>query len=141
MAQTDDLKQAGLKSTLPRIKILTLLESNRQRHLSAEDVYKIMLEKEENIGLATIYRVLTQFESADLVQRHHFESGHAVFELKDNAHHDHIVCIQCGNIVEFLDESIEERQKAVSKKLGFEINEHSLTIYGKCIKKDCPNLL
>lgn len=131
MAQTDDLKQAGLKSTLPRIKVLNLLESNRQRHLSAEDVYKIILEKDENIGLATIYRVLTQFESAGLVLRHHF-ADRSVFELADTEHHDHMVCISCGKIIEFFDKTIEKAQDKIALENNFEIHDHSLCLYGKC---------
>ncbi|MCB1866399.1 MAG: ferric iron uptake transcriptional regulator [Chromatiales bacterium] len=137
--ETQDLRNAGLKVTLPRVKILDLLERTKQRHLSAEDVYKLLLEGGEEIGLATVYRVLTQFESAGLVKRHHFESGHAVFELDDTDHHDHIVCNGCGRIIEFLDKVIEERQKAVAREHGFKIRDHALVIYADCQTTDCPN--
>ncbi len=131
MKHTDELKQAGLKSTLPRIKILKLLESNRDRHLSAEDVYKTMLENNESIGLATIYRVLTQFEASGLVLRHHF-AERSVFELADSDHHDHMVCVKCGTIIEFHDDTIEKQQVSVAKRYNFEIQDHSLCLYGKC---------
>ncbi len=137
--ESQDLRKAGLKATLPRIRILQILESSDQRHMSAEDVYKALLEAGEDVGLATVYRVLTQFESAHLVVRHHFESGQAVFELNEGGHHDHIVCNQCGRIVEFMDETIEERQREVAAKSGFSIRDHSLIIYGDCQKKDCPH--
>jgi len=133
------LKKAGLKVTLPRMKILEILETAESHHLTAEDIYRQLLDSGEEIGLATIYRVLTQFESAGLVTRHHFESGQAVFELERGAHHDHIVCTQCGHVEEFFDETIEERQAEVARKRGFEIADHSLIIYGKCIKPDCPH--
>ncbi len=137
--ESQDLRKAGLKATLPRIRILQILESSDQRHMSAEDVYKALLEAGEDVGLATVYRVLTQFESAHLVVRHHFESGQAVFELNEGGHHDHIVCNQCGRIVEFMDETIEERQREVAAKSGFSIRDHSLIIYGDCQEKDCPH--
>jgi Fur family ferric uptake transcriptional regulator len=127
-----ELRKAGLKVTLPRLKILELLESSRLRHLSAEDVYKTLLEQGEDVGLATVYRVLTQFEAAGIVERHHFEGGHSVFELKDSAHHDHIVCTSCGKVVEFKDEIIEERQRQMAEKLGFSLTDHSLYLYGMC---------
>ncbi len=137
--ETQDLKKAGLKATLPRIRILQILESSKQRHMSAEDVYKALLEAGEDVGLATVYRVLTQFESAELVVRHHFESGQAVFELNEGGHHDHIVCAQCGKIVEFVDPTIENRQRRVAEKAGFGIRDHSLIIYGDCKDPDCVN--
>ena len=137
--ETQDLKKAGLKATLPRIRILQILESSEQRHMSAEDVYKALLEAGEDVGLATVYRVLTQFESAQLVVRHHFESGQAVFELNQGGHHDHIVCAQCGKIVEFVDPTIENRQRRVADKAGFAIRDHSLIIYGDCQDRDCPD--
>ncbi len=137
--ETQDLKKAGLKATLPRIRILQILESSAQRHMSAEDVYKALLDAGEDVGLATVYRVLTQFESAELVVRHHFESGQAVFELNEGGHHDHIVCAQCGKIVEFVDPTIENRQRRVADKAGFAIRDHSLIIYGDCQDPDCPN--
>ena len=138
MAENQELRRAGLKATLPRIRILSILEGTEERHMSAEDVYKALLEAGEDVGLATVYRVLTQFESAGLVIRHHFEGGHSVFELDDREHHDHIVCMQCGHIEEFLDEVIEEHQSTIAKKHGFEIHDHSLVIYGKCTRRNCP---
>lgn len=137
--ESSDLRKAGLKVTLPRMKILEILENSDTRHLSAEDVYKTLLEDKADIGLATVYRVLTQFEAAGLVNRHHFEGGHSVFELNEGGHHDHIVCNQCGKIIEFVDETIEKCQKSVADKEGFEIRDHSLIIYGDCLRKDCPN--
>ncbi len=130
--ESSDLKKVGLKATLPRLKILEILESNPMRHMSAEDVYKALLQTDEDIGLATVYRVLTQFESAELVKRHHFDSGHSVFELEQGQHHDHIVCVKCGKVEEFLDEIIEERQRNIAKQKGFTITDHSLYIYGLC---------
>jgi Fur family ferric uptake transcriptional regulator len=138
--ESQDLRKAGLKVTLPRMRILELLEASEARHLSAEDVYKLLLDAGEDIGLATVYRVLTQFEAAGLINRHHFESGHSVFELDRGAHHDHIVCNQCGEIVEFMDETIERCQKQVAEKSGFKIRDHSLIIYGDCTRPNCPNL-
>lgn len=138
--ESSDLRKVGLKVTLPRMKILEILETNKIRHMSAEDVYKVLLEGQEDIGLATVYRVLTQFEAAGLVTRHHFEGGHSVFELNEGHHHDHIVCVQCGKVVEFLDHTIEQCQERVAKKEGFRIRDHSLIIYGDCTRKNCPNL-
>ena len=135
--ENQDLKRAGLKVTLPRMKILEVLESSDKRHLSAEDIYRILLDADEEIGLATIYRVLTQFEGAGLVLRHHFETGQAVFELERGKHHDHLICVKCGKIVEFVDESIEAKQKEIAKKNGFRISDHSLIIYGICDNKNC----
>lgn len=132
---TQELKKAGLKATLPRVKILEILESNSDRHMSAENVYKALLDSGEDVGLATVYRVLTQFESAGLVSRHHFEGGHSVFELDQGGHHDHVVCIKCGRVDEFMDETIEERQKAIAERLGYTMTDHSLYIYGVC--PDC----
>jgi Fur family ferric uptake transcriptional regulator len=130
---TKELKQAGLKATLPRLKILEILaNSEEQRHLSAEDVYKVLLGHDEDIGLATVYRVLTQFEAAGLVTRHNFEGGHAVFELNEGCHHDHILCVKCGRVDEFVDEEIEKRQQAIATKHGYTITDHSLTLYGVC---------
>lgn len=131
MAQ-QDLRKAGLKVTLPRLKILDILGSSPSRHMSAEDVYKVLLEKGEEFGLATVYRVLTQFEQAGLVQRQNFEGGHAVFELDEGEHHDHIVCVKCGKVVEFCDDTIEERQHAIADEKGFKLVDHSLTLYGEC---------
>lgn len=130
-----DLKDAGLKVTLPRMKILEYLELSDIRHQSAEDIYKKLLSEGEEIGLATVYRVLTQFEAAGLVSRHNFEGGHAVFELNQSGHHDHIVCVTCGKVEEFYDDIIESQQLKVAKDKGYRITEHSLTLYGKC--PDC----
>jgi len=135
-----ELRKAGLKVTLPRMKILEILETSETRHMSAEGVYKVLLEAEEEIGLATVYRVLTQFEAAGLVTRHHFEGGHSVFEMNEGHHHDHIVCNQCGKVVEFVEETIERCQEKVARKAGFSIRDHSLIIYGDCNRKNCPNL-
>ena len=134
-----DLKNIGLKTTLPRLKILNLFENSPVRHLSAEDVYKELLNEKEDIGLATVYRVLTQFEQAGLLERHHFESGKAVFELKDEGHHDHLVCLQCGRVEEFYDAEIEKRQLAVAKERGFKLQDHSLSLYADCLQTDCPH--
>ena len=130
--ETSDLKKAGLKVTLPRMKILDLLASSKLRHQSAEDIYKALLDQNEEIGLATVYRVLTQFEGAGLVTRHHFEGGQAVFELNHGSHHDHLVCVSCGKVVEFIDDVIEQHQNQIALKNNFEITEHSLIIYGRC---------
>lgn len=127
-----NLKKAGLKVTIPRVKILEILESAKAHHLSAEDVYRVLLESGEDIGLATVYRVLTQFEEAGLVNRHNFEGGHSVFELDHGRHHDHLVCVKCGRVEEFVDPVIEERQQAIADKAGYEITDHSLNIYGIC---------
>ena len=132
MSEEQGLKDAGLKITAPRLKILQLLESTSVRHVSAEDVYKLLLENGEEIGLATVYRVLTQFEDAGLVARHHFEGGHSVFELSPDQHHDHIVCVKCGKVEEFNDVEIERRQKMIAETLGFELTDHDLNTYGLC---------
>ena len=137
--ESQDLRDLGLKVTLPRMKILEILETSGIRHMSAEDIYRELLERGEDIGLATVYRVLTQFETAGLVIRHHFEAEHSVFELNEGSHHDHIICVQCGKVVEFVDEAIEKEQRLVAKKAGFEIADHSLIIYGNCLDKACPN--
>ncbi|MGE0582445.1 MAG: ferric iron uptake transcriptional regulator [Steroidobacteraceae bacterium] len=134
-----DLRKAGLKVTLPRLKILEILENGPTRHQSAEAIYKQLLESNEDIGLATVYRVLTQFEAAGLVVRHHFENGMAVFELNEGTHHDHIVCLDCGKVEEFVDSGIEERQTAAATRLGFEIRDHSLILYGHCRRPNCPS--
>jgi Fur family ferric uptake transcriptional regulator len=130
--ETQDLKKAGLKATLPRMRILHMLETSDRRHFSAEDVYKALLETGDDVGLATIYRVLTQFESAGLVTRHHFEGGHSVFELNKGVHHDHLVCVRCGKVEEFSDEVIEKRQRAIAGQFNFSMTDHSLYIYGVC---------
>ena len=133
--ESSDLRKVGLKVTLPRVKILDILEGSGARHLSAEDVYKVLLESGEDIGLATVYRVLTQFESAGLVKRHHFEGGHSVFEMDQGDHHDHILCVKCGRVDEFVDETIEQHQKDIALRLGYELTDHSLYMYGIC--SDC----
>ena len=130
--ESSDLRKVGLKVTLPRVKILDILESSGARHQSAEDVYKVLLEMGEDIGLATVYRVLTQFESAGLVKRHHFEGGHSVFEIDQGDHHDHILCVKCGRVDEFVDEIIEQHQKDIAVRLGYELTDHSLYMYGIC---------
>lgn len=139
MSSPSDLKTIGLKATLPRLRILELFEKSEVRHLSAEDVYKVLLKERTDTGLATVYRVLTQFEQAGLLVRHHFESGKAVYELKQGGHHDHLVCLQCGRVEEFYDEAIEKRQIAVAKERGFAIQEHSLHIYAECTTANCPH--
>lgn len=135
MAENDPLKEAGLKTTLPRLKILAILENSKVRHVTAEDVYRELLDSDSDIGLATVYRVLTQFESAGLVIRHNFEGGRSVFELNDESHHDHMVCLKCGSVLEFFDETIEQRQRVVAEKAGFAIEDHALYLYGLC--KNC----
>ncbi len=135
--ENQELRDAGLKVTLPRVKILNILENHGTHHMSAEDVYKALLDQGDDVGLATVYRVLTQFESAGLVMRHHFEGGHSVFELSTDEHHDHIVCVKCGKVVEFLDEEIERRQEKVAEAHGFRISSHSHYIYGECMRPDC----
>lgn len=136
--ESKDLRKAGLKVTLPRLKILEIFAKGGGEHMSAEAVYRHLLEEgEEKIGLATVYRVLTQFESAGLVSRHNFDGGQAVFELDEGGHHDHIVCTHCGKVVEFVDSTIEQRQSAIAKQEGFELTDHSLVLYGKCIKPGC----
>lgn len=138
MTSAQQLKGVGLKATLPRVKILELFERSEVRHLSAEDVYRLLLRDNVDIGLATVYRVLTQFEQAGVLQRHHFESGKAVFELNDSEHHDHLVCIECGHVEEFYDPEIEKRQNRIAKERGFTIHEHALYIYADCTKQECP---
>lgn len=130
--ERQDLRKAGLKVTLPRLKVLEILETSELRHMSAEDVYKALLDMGEEIGLATVYRVLTQFEGAGLVSRLSIEGGHAVFELQDGSHHDHLLCVRCNRIEEFVDEVIEQRQRTIAKEKGFEMTDHSLYIYGIC---------
>jgi Fur family ferric uptake transcriptional regulator len=137
--EPDELKNVGLKATLPRLKVLSLFENSKERHMSAEDVYRILLSTGDDVGLATVYRVLTQFEQAGLLVRHHFESGKAVFELNHGEHHDHIVCMQCGRVEEFCDENIEALQHKAAEERGFKINEHSLYIYADCTKNPCPH--
>jgi len=138
MTNPHDLKTIGLKATVPRLRILELFEKSSVRHLSAEDVYRLLMKDGLDIGLATVYRVLTQFEQAGLLQRHHFESGKAVFELNDSSHHDHLVCLTCGRVEEFYDAEIEKRQNRVARDRGFSIREHALALYADCTKADCP---
>lgn len=132
-----DLRKAGLKVTLPRIKILELLENATDHHLSAEDIYKTLLAQGEDVGLATVYRVLTQFEAAGIIERHHFENNHSVFEIMQEDHHDHIVCQSCGRVMEFTNPVIEAEQHRVAAELGFELTGHSLNLYGYCNKPEC----
>ena len=134
MEESKQLKDAGLKITLPRLKVLQILEQSRQHHLSAEGVYKALLETGEDVGLATVYRVLTQFEAAGLVSRHNFEGGYSVFELSEGEHHDHLVCVKCGLVEEFVDEIIEQRQKVIAEQAHFKMTDHALNIYGICPK-------
>ena len=136
---TADLKSSGLKATLPRLKILEIFQNSRVRHLSAEDVYKLLLAENLDVGLATVYRVLTQFEQAGLLSRNHFESGKAVFELDQGSHHDHLVCLDCGRVEEFFDDEIEKRQQKIAAERGFKLAEHALALYGNCTKADCPH--
>ena len=139
MSSPGDLKTIGLKATIPRLRILELFEKSEVRHLSAEDVYRLLLKDGTDTGLATVYRVLTQFEQAGLLARHHFESGKAVYELNQGGHHDHLVCLQCGRVEEFYDADIERRQAVVTKARGFTIREHSLQLYADCTKDNCPH--
>ncbi|MEO8487724.1 MAG: ferric iron uptake transcriptional regulator [Betaproteobacteria bacterium] len=139
MTQPHDLRSAGLKATLPRLKIINVFEQSRVRHLTAEDVYKLLLADGLDVGLATVYRVLTQFEQAGLLIRHHFESGKAVFELNEGKHHDHLVCLTCGRVEEFYDSEIEKRQTKIARERGFEISEHALYLYAECTKTRCPH--
>jgi Fur family ferric uptake transcriptional regulator len=136
---TDNLKSSGLKATTPRLRILDLFQRAAARHMSAEDVYRALIAEDMDIGLATVYRVLTQFEQAGLLQRHFFESGKAVFELNEGHHHDHLVCLQCGKVEEFYDAEIESRQSRIAKERGFAVHDHALTIFADCTKSDCPN--
>jgi len=139
LSNPSDLKSIGLKATLPRLKILDLFEQSDKRHMTAEEVYRLLTDEGQDIGLATVYRVLTQFEQAGLLMRHHFDSDKAVFELNQGDHHDHLVCLQCGKVEEFFDSEIEKRQHRIAKERGFAIHDHSLQIYADCIKEDCPN--
>ena len=137
MKNTENLRSTGLKATIPRLKILELFDKSPVRHLTADDVYQMLLSENIDIGLATVYRALTQFEQAGLLDRSHFESGKAVYEKKDGPHHDHLVCIQCGHVEEFYDEEIERRQKKIAKERGFAIHEHALNIFADCIDPNC----
>ncbi|MEY5028927.1 MAG: hypothetical protein RLZ63_1242 [Pseudomonadota bacterium] len=139
MPQIDDLKSSGLKATGPRLKILEVFQHGPQRHMTAEDVFRQLMQDNTDIGLATVYRVLTQFEQAGLLSRNHFEGGKAVYELNEGQHHDHLVCLDCGQVEEFFDAEIEKRQHAVAKLKGFEIADHALSIYAHCTRKNCTN--
>jgi Fur family ferric uptake transcriptional regulator len=137
MSNAEDLKSSGLKATLPRIKILDVFQHASQRHMTAEDVFKALLNDGADIGLATVYRVLMQFEQAGILSRNHFESGKAVFELNEGKHHDHLVCIDCGRVEEFYDAEIEKRQHTIAQSKGFQLQDHALSLYAVCTKKDC----
>ena len=139
MANIDELKSTGLKATLPRLKILEIFQKGEQRHMTAEDVFRALLGDQSDVGLATVYRVLTQFEQAGILSRSHFESGKAVYELNEGQHHDHLVCLDCGKVEEFYDAEIEKRQQAVAKAKGFTIADHALSLYAHCTKDKCPS--
>ncbi|TSE33113.1 ferric iron uptake transcriptional regulator [Tepidimonas charontis] len=139
MTGINELKSTGLKATLPRLKILEIFQSRRQRHMTAEDVFKVLLEEQSDIGLATVYRVLTQFEQAGILVRSNFESGKAVYELNEGEHHDHLVCLDCGRVEEFFDAEIERRQQAIAQERGFALQEHALALYAHCQQPDCPH--
>lgn len=138
MTDRSELQSVGLKATVPRMTILDLFRKSATRHLTAEDVYRLLLADNVDIGLATVYRVLTQFEQAGLLERHHFESGKSVFELKDGKHHDHLVCLQCGRVEEFADPEIERRQNRIARERGFRIVDHALHLYAECVRENCP---
>jgi len=135
----NELKSMGLKATLPRLKILEVFQVRRQRHMSAEDVYRELLAEHQDIGLATVYRVLTQFEQAGILKRSNFESGKSVYELDEGQHHDHLVCLQCGRVEEFFDPEIERRQHQIAEERGFRLQDHALALYANCTKPDCPH--
>ena len=137
MTHADELKNSGLKATAPRIKVLEVFQRSAERHLSAEEVFKLLLAEGADVGLATIYRVLLQFEQAGILSRNHFETGKAVFELNEGHHHDHLVCLDCGRVEEFFDEQIEQRQKAVAQARGFALQDHALALYATCTKTNC----
>ena len=139
MANIDELKSTGLKATLPRLKILEIFQQGGQRHMTAENVFRVLLEERSDIGLATVYRVLTQFEQAGILSRSHFESGKAVYELNEGQHHDHLVCLDCGRVEEFYDAEIERRQTRIARERGFIIREHALYLYAECSKPECPH--
>ncbi len=139
MNNADELKSSGLRATLPRIKVLEMFQKTAQRHMSAEDVFKMLLAEGADVGLATVYRVLMQFEQAGILSRNHFESGKAVFELNEGKHHDHLVCVDCGRVEEFFDAEIEQRQKSVAEARGFELQDHALALYAGCTKVSCPH--
>ena len=139
MANIDELKNTGLKATLPRLKILEIFQKGAQRHMTAEDVFRVLLGERSDVGLATVYRVLLQFEQAGILSRSHFESGKAVYELNEGQHHDHLVCLDCGRVEEFYDAEIERLQHAVAQAKGFAIADHALSLYANCTKDKCPN--
>lgn len=139
MTKIDELKSTGLKATLPRLKILEIFQTGQQRHMTAEDVFRVLLQEHADVGLATVYRVLAQFEQADILVRSHFESGKAVYELNEGQHHDHLVCLDCGRVEEFFDAEIEQRQHAVAKAKGFTIADHALSLYAHCTREACPH--
>ena len=140
MSRIDELKSTGLKATVPRLKILQLFQQGGQRHMTAEDVFRLLLQEHADVGLATVYRVLAQFEQAGILSRNHFESGKAVYEINEGRHHDHLVCLDCGRVEEFYDAQIEARQNAVARAKGFSIADHALSLYANCVKENCPNL-
>ncbi len=140
MSTIDELKSTGLKATLPRLKILEIFQKGEPRHMTAEDVFRILLQDRTDIGLATVYRVLLQFEQASILTRSSFDGGRAVYELNEGHHHDHLICLDCGKVEEFFDEEIEKRQKAIAKAKGFAIADHALSLYANCTKSKCPNL-
>lgn len=139
MSTIHELKNTGLKATLPRLKILEIFQTSAHRHLSAEDVFRVLLNERSDIALATVYRVLTQFEQAGLLSRNHFDGGKSVYELNEGQHHDHLVCLDCGHVEEFFDEDIEQRQKTIAADKGFDIADHALSLYVHCKRKPCPN--
>ena len=139
MTTIDELKSTGLKATLPRLKILEIFQKGTQRHMTAEDVFRVLFEGHSDVGLATVYRVLAQFEQADILSRSHFEGGKAVYELNEGEHHDHLVCLDCGRVEEFYDAEIEKRQNDVAQQKGFTIADHALSLYAHCTTKACPN--
>ena len=139
MTHADELKNSGLKATLPRIKVLEVFQKSSQRHMSAEDVFRVLLAEDADVGLATVYRVLMQFEQAGILSRTHFETGKAVFELDEGKHHDHLVCLNCGRVEEFYDAEIESRQRSIAQARGFDLQDHALALYAACTKPDCPH--
>ena len=139
MATTDELKSTGLKATVPRLKILEIFQKGAQRHMTAEDVFRVLLDERSDVGLATVYRVLTQFEQAGILKRSNFESGKAVYELDEGQHHDHLVCLQCGRVEEFVDAEIERRQQRIARDRGFVLQDHALALYANCTKSECPH--
>lgn len=139
MTTIDELKSTGLKATLPRLKVLEIFQKGAQRHMSAEDVFRVLLEDRSDVGLATVYRVLTQFEQAGILTRSNFEGGKAVYELNEGQHHDHLVCLDCGKVEEFFDAEIELRQNSIAKERGFKLAEHALSLYAHCTRDQCPS--